>query len=179
MGDDKKPWMNSGNQVNIQQCRVNKIPYKVWRWFVIHIVFWWTLSTWYSSIMGGKQLIIIKKEGKFVTKLKKGPLQRFSLCPKRERSHLGYCLDVLVPKYWQYKIDFESIYLFFLKFTKNNAKIQRQKPTQKKNTSVAAQTEAYLFFNVAHIYSQLQFFWSSLTVSKTKHTTDKHQSSNI
>lgn len=33
-----------------------------------------------------------------------------------------------------------------------------------KNTSGTAQTEAYFIFNTAHIYSQLGFFWSDLTV---------------
>lgn len=53
-----------------------------------------------------------------------------------------------------------QIYLFFVSFT--NAKIQRQKPSHKKNTSGTVQTEAYFIFNIANIYSQLGFFWSDL-----------------
>ncbi len=52
----------------------------------------------------------------------------------------------------------------FISFTNNNAKIQRQKPSHKKNTSGTVQTEAYFIFNIAHIYSQLGFFWSDSTV---------------
>lgn len=55
-------------------------------------------------------------------------------------------------------------YIYFFSFTNNNAKIQRQKPSHKKNTSDTVQTEAYFIFNIAHIYSQLGFFWSDLTV---------------
>lgn len=58
---------------------------------------------------------------------------------------------------------FRYIY-FLISFTNNNAKIQRQKPSHEKNTSGTVQTEAYFILNIAHIYSQLGFFWSDSTV---------------
>lgn len=63
-----------------------------------------------------------------------------------------------------YNISAYSDIFIFISFTNNNAKIQRQKPSHKKNTSGTVQTEAYFIFSIAHIYSQLGFFWSDLTV---------------
>lgn len=62
---------------------------------------------------------------------------------------------------------FSDIFIL-ISFTNNNAKIQRHKPPHRKNTSATVQTEAYFILNIAHIYSQLKFFWSDLTFKLEK-----------